>query len=200
MNSLARRLGVAFLLPLIVLSVWYLPLLVSLIKPSLNHKNPQISVEGKDSKKVETNTFYYPRLNIQAPITNDPKTSPLNVQQWSSIREALKNGVSLAYNSTDFQKTSLAFITGHSSDLKPSRFSSVFAGLGQAQIGDSFDVVLNDSYHYIVVDKKIISPTNEQAFLNLQSKDLNIQRVVLVTCWPLLTTRNRLVIIGERHI
>src|ERR1044072_4428695 len=46
--------------------------------------------------------FRYPRLAIEAPLTDDPSTSPMLEQDWAKIAEALKNGVDMAYEGDSF--------------------------------------------------------------------------------------------------
>lgn len=147
------------------------------------------------------NVFYYPRLGIEAPLTVSANTSPLDSQDWNSIKEALTKGVSVNYGGDEFSKTQLAYLTGHSSDTYPHPYSSVFAALGQAKIDDQFVVTEEGKvWNYRVISKKVVDPRNLLSFSAgvIGAQEVGKQHVALVTCWPLLTTLNRMVIVGER--
>ncbi|MBI4022952.1 sortase [Candidatus Berkelbacteria bacterium] len=149
-------------------------------------------------ERLDSDGLRYPALGIQVPLTEAAWTSPLNAQDWTEIRSALRNGVSLAYTEPTFAEAPLAFMTGHSSDVTAHRYASVFAGLGQAQVGDQFFIQLGDAtYPYTVADRRVLNPGDIEAFRALGPSN-DRQRVVLVTCWPVLTTKARLVVIGER--
>lgn len=173
---------------------WHSSLLSSLLRPTLVHRG-FVSLENT---KPQTDILVYESLGISAPISVNAGTSPLVQADWSVIRESLMHGVSLAYTDSTFDDSKLAFITGHSSDTTRHPFDSVFAPLGQAKVGDKFQVFLSDTqYDYQVISRQTIAPTNTEEFLALGSKD-EAKRVALVTCWPPLTTKTRMVVVGQR--
>ncbi|MBI2590118.1 sortase [Candidatus Berkelbacteria bacterium] len=182
-----------------MLLFWYAPLIFSLTQPTLI----EAGVLGKRIAEAPVaDTFRYENLGIEVPIEKAAWTSPLNTKDWRKIRSALERGVSLAYEGEFLESVTLAFITGHSSDVYPHRYSSVFASLGQAQRDDNFTLWLNQNpYQFKVTGVKIISPQDVEEFQALNpGEKSDIQRVALVTCWPVLTTRSRLVVIGERSL
>ncbi len=193
------RLAVACVLPVFVLALLQYPVWVSLLRPKITHVLPKLGPTVHPLKEVQVdNVFVYPSLSIQAHLIELPQTSPLVTQSWAAIRGALRQGVSLSYEGETFDAASLAFITGHSSDTYPHAYASIFAGLGQGHIGDIFSFRRQGkSYTYKVIDKKVISPQDTQSFLNLAPPANKPHRLALVTCWPVLTTKNRMMIVGE---
>lgn len=148
---------------------------------------------------LEQNTMSYGLLGIVAPVTVNPGTSPLVVSDWSAIRDDLRAGVSLAYEGESFAAARLAFLTGHSSDMVRHKYESVFAPLGQAVAGDTFSIAVEGAvFEYRVTEVLELQPTDAAAFTALAPVDGGKPRLVLVTCWPPLTTQLRLVVVGER--
>lgn len=176
--------------------IWYWPLISTLLRPSLISYAPAKAQETKLD-----NHIYYPSLGIVSPIKISPETSPLKYKDWSEIRASLFDGVSLAFIEKNFAESNFNFITGHSSDIYPHKYAAIFASLGQAVNGDEITIKIEGvEQRYKVVDKKILDPRNIKAFNELRSLRANIKRIVLVTCWPLLTTKNRMVIIADQEI
>ena len=177
-----------------LLFIWQGALLLSLLRPTFI----QTGLITAAIEEAEEG-FSYPSLGINAPVTVSPATSPLETQSWAEIRQALTQGVSLAFRENSPADARLAFVTGHSSDTYPHAYSTVFAPLGQARIGDTFLLTISDSIRqYEVVDRLTLSPFAIERFEGLKPIDGQPNRVVLVTCWPPLTTAQRLVVVGEQ--
>lgn len=180
---------------LLIALIWYGELVYNLAKPTLVSYAPVIAKQ----QTLPPSYIRIPSLGVVAPMTVAAQTNPMENKDWNVIRQALTQGVALSYTTPTFNDAGLAFITGHSSDGYPHAFASVFAPLGQLNKDETFEIKVDGHvYTYTVVDKDVFAPTDIQRFTQLASSDSNKQRVVLVTCWPVLTTRNRLVIIGER--
>lgn len=191
------KIGWVALLFCIFLLWWYADLLINLTRPSLIRMS--ILPQGPSQELIQPDTFSYPTLGITAPITDSPNTSPLISTDWRIIGKALRSGVSLSYDNNDFSAARLVFITGHSSDTIRHPYASIFAGLGQSRIGDTFLFRRHDDQlRYRVIGREIIDPANLEAFRLLEPDLESPPRAVLVTCWPPLTTLHRLVLIGER--
>ncbi len=183
------------LLAILIGAIWYGTTLIAMVKPSIVRAVPAL----QKKQTLDDNQFSYPAIGVSAPITVNQGISPLKQTDWGAIRPALTKGLSLSFDAATFNKANFAFLIGHSSDTYPHPYSSVFAPLGQAKIGDQFLLnVENKNYTFKITDTKIIVPTDISAFEHLASDDPAIQRVALVTCWPVFTTRNRLVVIGDR--
>lgn len=166
---------------------------VQVIKAKINQPTPPVY------NPTET-AFYFPRLGIEAPMSQSAESSPLRSSDWNSIRGALEKGVSLNYEAGSLAEARLAFVTGHSSDRYPHAYSSIFAGLGQAKEGDEFVLTAEGSiWHYRVISKRVVDPRNVIGFSEaaLATGGNSGHYVALVTCWPLLTDRQRLVVVGE---
>lgn len=176
---------------------WNGSLLWNLSRPVVNRGNNTITVQAAvDAQAPLPDELLYPRLGITAPLHDNPGTSPLRTQDWAQIADDLHHGVSLAYDAASLETAPLAYVTGHSSDTYPHPYSTVFAALGQAKIGDHFAVVThNVVYTYSVVEERLAYPTDVGAF---SIENSSKQHVLLVTCWPPLTTAERKIIVGER--
>ncbi|MEI6478124.1 MAG: sortase [bacterium] len=200
-RSVAKKLLLAFYLFVIIFAAWNWATLASLSQPQFHAIMVAIGKQpATPDYQADQNRFVFPRLAIDAPFTESPSSSPLNFQDWDSIRTALTKGVSLNYSTSTLDGAKLAYVTGHSSDTYPHPYSSVFASLGQAKVGDQFVITGHGEIRtYKVVSSQVVNPRNVLAFseANLAGGS-STQRVAVVTCWPLLTNLNRLVVLGER--
>lgn len=197
-GGVIKRLLLVVLLTLIFAGLWNIRLLVQVAKPQiLSLTQPETA--KKLPETVADNTLVYPRLGINTPIQEKAASSPMDQKDWAQMAAALRQGISLNYTEADFSQSRLSFLTGHSSDTYPHAYSAVFSPLGQAEVGDTF--ALNNkgtTSTYKVIDKKILNPADKTGYLSYLSPDPSIQRVELVTCWPLFSTSKRLVVVGEK--
>ncbi|MBI4032459.1 sortase [Candidatus Berkelbacteria bacterium] len=179
----------------VLLLIWQGALFLALLRPAL------ITVGVVQPAPQATEGFAYPALGITAPVTVAPSTSPLEAKDWADIRRALTAGLSLAFDAPTLDDARLAFVTGHSSDTYPHPYSTVFAPLGQARVDDRFAVTIGEaSRTYRVIVRQVIPPAAVERFTALGPPDGQPARVALVTCWPPLTTNQRLVIVGEQVV
>jgi LPXTG-site transpeptidase (sortase) family protein len=203
--SLRRRLGVTLAASLLVTAVyfvvWYWPLLVSLTRPAVISALPTsvrsqiIPVAKADSS---ASSFNYPSLGISAPIVDLPGVSPFSYEDWDSLRGALRQGVGMTYEGNDPLAASQIYITGHSSDTYPHTYSSIFAGLGQAKVGDTFAVSIKGTARtYKAMAKQAMDPGQVAAFVADHPSPAGVKQAILVTCWVPLTTRQRMVIVSQ---
>lgn len=191
MRLILTLLATATLLALLIRDA---PVAVSLARPQLSALVPQLSPTPLPQLE---NSLAYPRLGISAPLTDGPNTSPLVASDWQQLKEALRKGVMLSYSEDSFADAPFAYAVGHSSDTYPHAFSSIFAALGQAEPGDTFTLRVDEYEHsYAVTRTLILDPNDTRAFEALRQTDR--PTVALVTCWPILTTSKRLVVLGER--
>ena len=89
-----------------------------------------------------------------------------------------------------------AFIFGHSSNFPwiKWKYNDVFARLGQLQVGDTvYSYYWQKRYKYKIKEKKVVGPNN----VKILKRDKNKQELTLMTCWPIGTTLNRLILIAE---
>ena len=72
--------------------------------------------------------------------------------------------------------------------------SNTFYSLDKIEIGDTFTVAWKGQvYNYIVKEKKIIEPTDFSVLNQTPGKS----EITLITCAPLFSTKQRLVIVGD---
>jgi|GEM_PF-5830510 len=179
-------------------AAWFSPLLISLAKPSVQAVTQPTTAPPVEATLAE-NRLFYARLGIEVPMQVLSEANPMVYSDWNKFREALRGGVALSYDTKTFEESPLSFISGHSSDIYPHEFSSVFAPLNQAEPGDTISFrIEGKTYHFSVTEKMIITPKDVKKFESLQATDPAKQRIALVTCWPLLTSKNRLVVVAER--
>ena len=89
------------------------------------------------------------------------------------------------------------FIFGHSSNYPwvKSEYNDVFALLDTLQNGD--DVVIfygQKKYTYRITDRSIVKPGDMQV---LDSRDPHKKELALMTCWPVWTTLERIILFGQ---
>lgn len=174
-----------------LLAAWNARTVVGLAQPALVRLVPQAAAQSVGDGSV----ISFPRLGIEAPVWQTPGRSPLSLADWGPIEQDLKRGVNLSYDGASFKDASFAYLTGHSSDTYPHKYSGIFAALGQAHAGDTFSLTVDGQAHaYQVVATQVLDPTNTQAFAALSGSAGGAKRLALVTCWPVLTSAKRLVV------
>lgn len=90
-----------------------------------------------------------------------------------------------------------AFIFGHSSNYPwvQSKYNDVFALLDTLENGDEIIVYYNQKkFVYKVTDRAKVKPGDTKTLL---SRDPKKKEISLMTCWPIGTTLERLIIFGE---
>ncbi|MEK7151282.1 MAG: sortase [Patescibacteria group bacterium] len=121
------------------------------------------------------------------------KSAGVNMPIFLSTNEKvlLKGGWMYSGNSTP-DKGGNTVIFGHRWLYKPP-IQNTFYNLNKTKIGDKFSISWNGTtYNYQVSDIKIIEPT-EISILN----PTDSAQVTLITCTPLFSTKQRLVVIGK---
>ncbi len=89
-----------------------------------------------------------------------------------------------------------AFIFGHSSNYPwvKGEYNSVFVLLDELSFGDEIIVYYNQKkFTYIIREKKVVKPGN----VKVLDRDEGKKELSLMTCWPIGTTINRLIIFAE---
>ncbi|HEY1074397.1 MAG TPA: sortase [Patescibacteria group bacterium] len=193
--------GISISLALLSLSVWAYPFLSATLRPHLIETVPSVVLAPAVSKVSATSVsqVVIPDLGLTAPVTFLPHIDPLEVQDWNAIQPVLRDGVALTTTDESFDSAASSFLIGHSSDYVPNKYSFIFAGLNALKVGDVVSLTLKGkTYEQTVVEKKILSPDDSEAFADLMTPVIGKQRLFLVTCWPVFTTKQRLVVITER--
>ena len=126
------------------------------------------------------NRLVIPKIGINMPVFLADNPNPL-----------LRGGWMFPATSTP-DKGGNTVIFGHRFRLLPP-FGNTLYALDKVYVGD--EITLNwhgQTYRYIVIESKIIEPTD---FSVLNSTDTS--RVTIITCSPLFSTKQRLVVIAE---
>ncbi len=142
-----------------------------------------------------------PRIGQNVPIVRVP-TDKLIQRDWSALEKQIQD--SLRYGVVHFPGTAFpgdsgnVVITGHSSYFPwdPGRFKDVFALLHQVDVGDEV-IVYHDQtkYRYIVSEKKVVKPSQVDV-LTQEGGD----RLTLITCTPVGTDLNRLIVLAKPEV
>ncbi|MEX0594554.1 MAG: sortase [Patescibacteria group bacterium] len=148
----------------------------------------KVAVIKPPVKKIQ----YKPELRI-------PKigvVAPLQVDVHPNIIiESLKTGVSQYAGTATPGQIGNSVIVGHSSDFPWSdgRYKNIFALLDKLTVGDQIIITYKtEKYIYVVTGQKIVAAT-DLSVLNITAKPT----VTLLTCYPVGTSRNRLIITAK---
>ncbi len=141
------------------------------------------------------NRIYIPRIDKNVPLVSVPQH-----KNWenleNNIQSGLQKGVVVHPVSRDPGDFGNFFVTGHSSYYAwdKGKFKDVFALLHEVDPGDTVEVYWEGKkYVYLMREEKVVSPT-EISVLN-QPKNKSI--ITLMTCTPVGTNKNRLILRGE---
>lgn len=135
-----------------------------------------------------------PKINVSVPIVFD--TTP---DQKSQLK-AMENGVAyFGIPGADSKPGQVGntVISGHSSNdfIETGNYKFVFALLERMKKGDVFYVHYKGTrYTYTVTKTQVVKPTDVSALVYPTTKP----EVTLITCTPLGTALNRLLVIGEQ--
>ena len=130
-----------------------------------------------------------PRLNMQVPL----------VWSMSAVEfdKDLSRGV-VHYPGTAMPgEQGTIYVSGHSSDYvwKRNQYAQIFAKLNVLQAGDDVFVDVYDiegqihTSRYQVTVKNVYAPTDQTQFIDNSTNKINLS-----TCWPIGTTKDRLVV------
>lgn len=146
---------------------------------------PSVAV-AKDASEISI-----PALGVAAPIIVEPSTDE------SAVQASLEKGV-VHYGSTaEFGETGNAVVFGHSSGSPwaPGDFKTIFTLLDKTKQGDEIIVdYMGQRYIYKVTSIEIIKPTD----LRVLNQPTDVKTISLITCTPVGTNTNRLVVHAEQ--
>jgi LPXTG-site transpeptidase (sortase) family protein len=131
------------------------------------------------------------KIGITSPITID--VDGANKQEYNS---ALQNGVAHLKGSALPGRFGNTFIFGHSSYYRddPGEYKEIFAELNQMINGDLVEIHYGDNrYIYKIIGKKIVDPND----VYVANQNHTLKQLTLMTCWPIGTTDQRLVVVSE---
>lgn len=146
------------------------------------------------------NRLIIPKISVDVPIQDVMTEKPVSEITKADYDKELYNGV-VRYPTTATPSSKLnngqTMLFGHTSyeSWKKNEYGSVFAKIPALQKWDTVQSVWNGSlYTYRVIEKRVISPSKLDAIYN-EFNDGNF--ISLVGCYPLWTTKERIVIIAE---
>lgn len=160
-------------------------------------ESPAGEIEAVDptvtlTKVSAENKLIIPKLNIDAPINFDISISEVMEAMNHGVAHYRINGAS-AYPG----EVGNFVVMGHSAgDIYSSnQYKFIFSGLERLEAGDIMYVHYNSvRYTYKMVGREIIWPTEVSKLVINTDKPI----MTLVTCWPLGTSRQRLLISAEQ--
>lgn len=144
------------------------------------------------------NRIIIPRLGKNIPLVDVLVDShPDYETMHETFMEELKKWVVRYPGTARPGEVGNVFIFGHSSNYPwiKSEYNEVFALLDQLQDGDEITVYYyQQKYVYRITDRSIVKPGDVEA---LQKRDPTKKEMSLMTCWPIGTTLERLIIFAE---
>lgn len=139
--------------------------------------------------------IYIPSIDKNIPLVSVP-----NHQNWQqlehNIQDGLQDGVVVHPVSHEPGSFGNFFVTGHSSyySWDPGRFKDVFALLHEVEIGDTVEVFWHgQKYVYEIGERNVVDPTE----ISVLNQPTNKAIITLMTCTPVGTNKQRLILTGE---
>ena len=167
-------------------------------------QNGVFAFKGSTKWNVSLNvaSLLYPRLGLKTPI-GKPKGESWSNRNWRRLEDEMQylllNGVAAYPHSTNPGDKGSVIIAGHSSpptmESVGSPYEDIFASLPDARVGDFITVkdAAGDSHTYEVKKTQVVPASYTQILLQKPSK----KELILFTCYPVGTTRERFVVWGE---
>ncbi len=146
------------------------------------------------------NRIIIPKIAKNIPIVKIPENSLIN-EDWQTlendIQDALKDGV-VHYPGTAVPgQNGNVFITGHSSyyPWDNGRYKDVFALLHDLEVGDAFTIYWDQKkFDYQINERKVVKPED----VTVLDQPVSQKIATLMTCTPVGTAKNRLIITAEQ--
>lgn len=158
------------------------------------------SIQGTDIPVVPSdNRIIISKIGQNIPI-KEVSAQNLIEENWKALEDdlqtSLKDGVVRYPGTAQPGQIGNVFVTGHSSYYlwDPGRYKDVFALLHNVEVGDTVTVFYNQNrYDYIIEEKKVVSPTDVDVLAQTNDK-----RLTLMTCTPIGTALNRLILVAKQ--
>ncbi|PIE85494.1 hypothetical protein CSA08_01625 [Candidatus Gracilibacteria bacterium] len=143
------------------------------------------------------NRIVIPKIGKNVPLIDIKRKIVSGKNELNEIfMDELKNGVIRYPGSVKPGELGNTFIFGHSSNFPwvPGKYNEVFALLDKVKFGDEVIVYYGqEKYTYKIREKKVIRPGNVGVLKNKKTK----KEITIMTCWPVGTTLNRLIVVGD---
>jgi LPXTG-site transpeptidase (sortase) family protein len=138
-----------------------------------------------------------PKIGKNIPLVNVEHFDATNSEEWHKIfMRELEKGIIKYPGSADPGAEGNSFIFWHSSNYPWAKwdYNNVFALLNELNAWDEIIVFFKQKkYVYVVCEKNIVKPWHVSSLGDIPNK----KQLTLMTCWPLGTTLNRLLVITE---
>ncbi|MDD5197270.1 MAG: class E sortase [Candidatus Gracilibacteria bacterium] len=160
-----------------------------------------ISLEAKMNIDLDItpydNRIIIPKIGKNIPLVDVRLDAGFDFDHIENIfMQELEKGVVRYPGTAKPGETGNTFIFGHSSNYPwvKGEYNSVFALLDELTFGDEIIVYYNQKkFTYIIREKKVVKPGNVKILERGDTK----KEISLMTCWPIGTTLNRLIIFAE---
>ncbi|MDD5769581.1 MAG: sortase [Candidatus Gracilibacteria bacterium] len=143
------------------------------------------------------NRVIIPKIGKNIPLIDVKNKTVQNVKELETVfMNELSNGIIRYPGSAIPGEIGNSFIFGHSSNFPwiKGDYNDVFALLDNVEFGDEIIVYYNQKkYIFKIKEKKIIKPGD----VSVLKKETEKPEISLMTCWPVGTTLNRMIVIGE---
>ncbi|MBD3279259.1 MAG: sortase [Candidatus Pacebacteria bacterium] len=166
-------------------NVFHVPNLKALIVPDFSWLNWEESTK-------------YPEYGIRIPaiFLDEPVVFNTDPNQSKQYTQALKKGIAHASSTAFPDNGGLGYYFAHSaSDNLRIQYNAVFYLLGKLEKGDEIFIWHEGSKYEYQVYKKEVTQPQQVSFLY---QDYDQETIVLQTCWPAGTTKERLLIFAKR--
>lgn len=146
----------------------------------------------------QENRIIIPKLGKNIPLVDvDHDEGTPFTEMHKIFMKELKKGIVRYPGTAKPGEVGNAFIFGHSSNYywEEGDYNTVFATLDRLEKGDEIIVYYNQKkFIYRVTDESVVKPGDTNA---LNARDPNKKEISLMTCWPVGTTNERLIVFGE---
>lgn len=173
--------------------------IVAYVSPGNTEVNEITAIDPTLSVKTHEKPYLMiPKLNIEVPVIFGAKNDV------NSMNVAMDNGVanfSVPGASAAPGEIGNFVISGHSAGniYQQSNYKFIFSGLTRMKEGDLIYMDYNDTrYAYKVTGTKTVKPTDVAALKKIASDNEGKPMITLITCVPLGTSRERLLVYGEQ--
>ncbi|MFZ5376744.1 MAG: sortase [Patescibacteria group bacterium] len=148
-----------------------------------------INLDGRS--KYKDYGIRIPKIFLDEPVVFN--VDPNNKEAYT---QALKRGIAHASSTSFPDNGGLGYYFAHSSTTEfKTQYNAIFYLLGKLEVGDDI-YIWHDGQknHYQVIEKQVTEPNNVEFLYREQANE----SIVLQTCWPPGTTKQRMLIFAER--
>lgn len=181
-----------------VIGLFTIVLLFSLF--NFQRINADLRYMQASNKPVSTNSIKAsdtrPRLVISKLGIEAPVLYEATGENESQFQKLLERGVVHYPFTARPDETGNTVIFGHSSNnwFSPGDYKSIFATLEKVETNDIIDLYYKGIHHrYKVSNEKIVEPSDVSVL-----KPSKYAKLTLITCWPVGTAAQRLIVTAER--